>query len=287
MSVDGSAKASESTGVKQPPIQSEYNMNQTWPWFRDFWAMDGEALFPEAHSFLHNRHFVASAHQLFALPIVRPINLLVNLMGPMPAGNPHLDTPSYRGINRGEVPGWLLLSMRASGLFERWRVRQAAAISWTYRGSGGAFEYWPQGLEGPSVLEGPPFGNMAIVADNDYMLHRVQAIGDESTHVPPECIPLGSELRRDDGDWLIAHENAVTHRLSRDEVRISILWKAFALGEDEATLLDAHEDDLTVAEIVASLNQAVGSSISFETPEESFNDPNWARSIVEAYPWRS
>ena len=96
----------------------------------------------------------------------------MNVMGPMPEQGMHVDTPTFRGFTRGGTPIWLLVVMGMSGLFERWAVRVAGALTWFYERDDGEYEYWPRGLDAPSEDERGPFGNVALVADNDL-------------HVPP------------------------------------------------------------------------------------------------------
>ena len=67
--------------------------------------------------------------------------------------------------------------MAASGLFERWRVKVATAVAWYYDGPNGGFSYWPDGGAAPEVTIEPP-SNFAVVGDNDFMYHRVEAVGD-------------------------------------------------------------------------------------------------------------
>jgi hypothetical protein len=74
--------------------------------------------------------------------------------------------------------------MGSSGLFEAWRVVQADAISWFYEGTGGNFDYWPEGLDGPLLSKQPPFSNVTLIANNDRMYHRIGAIGDPTAELP-------------------------------------------------------------------------------------------------------
>ena len=41
-----------------------------------------------------------AARHLFGATVVRPTNLIVNVMGPMPAGGRHVDTPTFRGLSQ-------------------------------------------------------------------------------------------------------------------------------------------------------------------------------------------
>jgi hypothetical protein len=95
-----------------------------------------------------------------------------------------VDVPSFNGATREHYPLPFLRVMGSSGLFEAWRVIQEGAISWFYEGTGGNFDYWPEGLDGPMRSEQPPFGNLALIADNDRMYHRIGRIGDPHAELP-------------------------------------------------------------------------------------------------------
>ena len=68
--------------------------------------------------------------------------------------------------------------MGTSGLFEPWRIVEAGVVTWFYDGPGGAYDYWPQGLDGPMRSERPPYWNTSLAADNDRMYHRIGEVGE-------------------------------------------------------------------------------------------------------------
>jgi hypothetical protein len=72
--------------------------------------------------------------------------------------------------------------MGRSGLFKRWAVQIAGALTWFYDQPDGDFDYWPHGPDAASAHEYGPFGNVALVADNDRMPHRVGRIGETPRH---------------------------------------------------------------------------------------------------------
>ena len=148
-----------------------------YPFFRSVWAHDGKAKNAEAQELLHYEPFSEAARSLFSAGVVRPSSLIVNVMGPMEDGRTHVDAPTFRGLTR-ETPIWLSVLMGMSGLFDQWAVRVAGVLTWFYDKADGEFEYWPLGLDSPSELGCGPFGNTALVADNDLMSHRVRRIGD-------------------------------------------------------------------------------------------------------------
>jgi hypothetical protein len=116
------------------------------PWFRGNWAANGESLVDGAEKILHNQRFIDAARAFFGGSTVHPTFIVVNVNAPMPAGETHVDVPTFRGATRDQYPLPFLVAMGQSGLFENWRVIQAGAVTWFYHGPGGNFEYWPEGL---------------------------------------------------------------------------------------------------------------------------------------------
>ena len=170
-------------------------MRAVVPWFRGDWALGGRPLVEGAELILHNKKFVEAAKAAFSTSSVNPEFVAVNINGPMPACTTHLDNPSFYGATRVDYPLPFLRVIGFSGLFEAWRVVQASAISWFYEGAGGSFDYWPDGLDGPVLSEQPPFGNVALISDNDQLYHRVAAIGDPVAKLPPD-IGRGTDSAR-------------------------------------------------------------------------------------------
>ena len=195
------------------------------PWFRANWAVNGSSSVAGVDAILHNPRFIGAASQLFGGAEVRPTTVVVNVNAPMGAGATHVDIPSFQGANRDCYPLKLIQAMGTSGLFERWRIVEAGAVTWFYDGPGGAYDYWPEGLGGAMRSRRPPFDNVALVADNDRMYHRIGWIGDPRAATPR----LTPEARIDydpSGEWTITESGQTVRTYRENQVRISILWKA-------------------------------------------------------------
>ena len=123
------------------------------PWFRGNWAAGGEPLVEGAEAILHNKQFLEAAKAFFGTALVFPEFVVVNVNAPMAASVTHVDIPTFHGATRKQCPLPFLQVMGSSGLFEKWRVIQAGAVAWFYEGAGGAFDYWPEGLDGPMLSE--------------------------------------------------------------------------------------------------------------------------------------
>lgn len=250
------------------------------PWFRGNWALAGEPLVNSAEAILYNAAFIEAARTAFSASAIRPKTVVVNVNGPMPAGAPHVDVPSFRGAARDHFPLRFLLAMGASELFARWQVTEAGAISWFYEGLGGGFDYWPDGRDGPMLCEQSPFGNVAIIADNDRMYHRIGRIGDADA-VLPKMTKAAVVHPSDAGDWIVTEDGETRTTYAKSVMRLSILWKAEIITEDRPTEAEnaLHLD--RIMEIFKSDLRA--KRIQHEEPADPFTDDAWITLLEGTY----
>jgi hypothetical protein len=255
------------------------------PVFRGNWAFDGEIKDGVA-PLLDHGPFIDAARTLFDADIVRPTTVYVNLTWqlPFPQGAGHTDVPAFRGVDRTTYPITFLTIMGLSGLFEAERVKVATAVSWFYRGSDGGFQYWPQGADGPSVLHEGAIDNTAIVADNDFMWHRVRPTG------KPEdgMVSLTKEaelVRRDAATWAILDEGGEKVSFPTEAMRVSLSWKGIAF-DDEADRRrhDEHLDDIDLAEVLRRFTDDFGSrGETLVIPDDPTADQDFVRTLSDAY----
>ncbi len=270
----------------QEAVHKHPGVTRTGGWFRNFWALGGKVLIEGAEPFFHNPVFIAAARQSFGAEIIRPVALMTNLNLPMAGLPPHLDLPFFRGAMNRELPAWMLVPMGYSGLFHDWAVPVASAITWFYDGAGGDFEYWPDGMDAPSRVERPPYFNSAVLADNEYMYHRVGAIGRPEDFVADDGIPYNAVLAlADETTWQVRYDGRVLQSWHWDAVRLSLLWKGYCFrSADEAAAFDDHSDDLTLA-MVTDLFCADLSArgVAFTRPGDPFNDLDWKALLERIY----
>jgi hypothetical protein len=247
------------------------------PWFRGDWALDGKPLVEGAEAILHNKSFLEAARATFGTALVYPEFVAVNINGPSPAGTAHIDNPSFYGATRVDYPLPFLRVMGSSGLFEPWRVVRASTLSWFYEGSGGSFDYWPEGLDGPMRSEQPPFGNVALCADTDRMYHRVGPIGDPDAALPH--ISAAAQIQPDGDDrWSILEDEDIRATYPRHAIRFSILWKA-AIG-DRAS----NADNLTLDRIMAVFTTDLRHRrVDFQVPSNPLADTAWILLLQRVY----
>lgn len=255
-------------------------------WFRNFWALGGKVVFEGAEPFFHNPNFIEAARRAFRAEVVRPWAMMTNLNLPADGAPPHLDLPFFRGVHQREVPGWMLTPMGYSGLFHEWAIPVASAITWFYDSEGGEFEYWPDGLDAPSRVVGPPYSNTSVLADNEYMYHRVGPTGSPDEYWGLNSMPYHARLGLDpSGDWEVREGDRVIARLPYRKVRLSVLWKAFCFETRAmADSYDDHSHDLT-PEMVTTIfcDDLSRRGIPFRRPADPFNDPDWRQLLFDVY----
>jgi len=255
------------------------------PWFRNFWALGGRVIFDGVDPVFHNRNFIEAARDNFSARVVKPLAMMTNLNAPAPAAAPHLDLPFFRGAHNREVPSWLLAPMGYSGLFQRWAVPVASVISWFYQGAGGAFEYWPDGPDRPSQRVENLAQNQAVIADNEYMYHRVDAIGAPGQCLPGNQVPYEAQLELDGDDWSIRVDDEVIASYPFGEMRLSVLWKAYCFAsEAEERAFNDGSDNLTRELIVRLFSEDMAHrGLRLSPPDDLDGHSAWAHAVMETY----
>jgi hypothetical protein len=247
------------------------------PWFHGDWAVDGKPIVDGAEAILRNKSFLEGARAAFGTPLVCPEFVAVNINGPMPAGTTHIDNPSFYGATRVDYPLPFLRVMGFSGLFEPWRVVRASILSWFYEGSGGSFDYWPEGLDGAMLSEQPPFGNVALCADTDRMYHRIGPIGDP--HAASPRMSAAAQIRSNgDGHWSILENGEVRATYPYHAIRFSILWKA-AIGDRQPNPGNLTQDRI-MSIFTADLRHR---KVDFQMPSDPLADTPWILLLQRIY----
>jgi hypothetical protein len=246
--------------------------------FRATWAAGGRPLVDGAEAILHNARLLRAASQVFDAEVI-PNTVAVNVTAPMAAGNIHVDVPSFRGADRDRYPMQLLQAMAASELFEDWRVVEAGAVWWSYQGPGGAYDYWPDGLDGPMRSEHPPFINSALVADNNRMYHRIGLTGDPAAAAPAFSAAAQISYHAD-GGWIISDTGTSPVRYHDRDIRISILWKAQVRSAPESGAAARLTPELITEIISADLTRR-GAQEYGRVP--SLSDQGWLDLVHSTY----
>ena len=115
-----------------------------------------------------------------------------------------------------------------------------------------------------SVHEGA-IDNTAIVADNDFMWHRVRPTG----RVEDGMVTLSRDaelVRVDAGQWAIRDDGADRAVFPTEKLRVSLSWKALAL-DDEADRRrhDEHTEDIDLSEVLQRFSADFAARVSSST----------------------
>jgi hypothetical protein len=239
---------------------------------------------------LHNDRFIDAARRVFGpAALIEPSTVYVNVMGP--CDYPfiaHVDVPVFRGASRRNAPVWLLHLMHASRLFEDERVHLATAVSWFFGGPGGDFHYWPDGPNGRSVVESPPFENVAVVADNELTYHGVSPVGGDGVEPLSAALTLDAELAHDPvtAVWSIRDRGEIVAEYGERVVRTTVSWKAQVYASpDERDLVQSEGDVLQLGTIVDRFQAdlaARGRTVA--APSDPLDDERWTAELAKVYP---
>lgn len=181
--------------------------------------------------------------------VVAPAILYLNLLVPGQELAVHIDVPEFTGAERSITPQWLLVVMRASGLFEDLRVPITTGISYFGNAPGGALRYFPDGPDA-GAQRFVPGDNTAMALDTDSIYHGVERVGATDEPAPVELV-AGATLHHEAGDWvLVAPDGERLGSYPVDAVRLSISWKAYWFENADAQhRFEQARGTLTIAEI--------------------------------------
>ncbi|MEN3274043.1 MAG: hypothetical protein V7636_2804 [Actinomycetota bacterium] len=213
-----------------------------------------------------------AARELHGRPVIVPAIVYANILLPGQELAVHTDVPEFRGANRKIVPQWLLVVMRHSGLFERWRMPIATAVTYFGRAKGGAL-VWYEGDE-PRTYE--PSHNTAVVLDTDSIFHGVDRVeGDDSIL---RDVRSGQRLVHDGGGaWSLRSNDRIIAKVTTDDLRYSASWKAYCFADDaERDAWSSHSDDLTLDVILTTLLDDLG----VDRPE---SDTELGKLLIDRY----
>ena len=251
------------------------------PWFRIDVATGGRVDVDGGEVLLHNPRFIDAAAQVFGRgAVIEPTTVYVNVMGP--CDYPfvaHTDVPVFRGRSRAYTPVWLLHLMHTSGLFADERIAMATAVSWFFDGPGGDFYYWPDGPEGEAAVERAPFGNVAIVADNERTFHGVAPVGEQGAPSPMD-LTLDAAIVHRHGGWVVTDGGREVIAYADATVRITTSWKCEVFADDaERDRVRSGGTDLGLDEVIDRFAADVG----IARPADPLADPTWIDALSAAY----
>jgi hypothetical protein len=246
--------------------ESPWLLRARTAYFRDEYAYEGRPNAPHADVILASPSLAKAAAALFERPVVVPQIMYGNLLVPGQELGINTDVPAFRGVDRTEFPLWLLVVMRHSGLFERWRIPVATAVAYVGECKGGELVHYPNGPDGSPSWIAPRSGSV-VMFDADTVFHGIDPVHGDDRAI--RAVGQGSMTLLNDGDrkWrLRVHSRADGRKgpeiarfaFTSDDLRYSLSWKCYCFADAaERRVWENHEDDLDPGTIVDALVRAL------------------------------
>jgi hypothetical protein len=234
-------------------------------YFRETYAYGDEILAPGIEGFMNLARLEEASRVLSSSQRVKPVIVYANLLLPGQELALHTDVPEFRGLNRKNVPQWLLVCMLHSGLFAQWRIPILTCVSWWGSADGGAFTFYPDGPDGvrDSI---PATDNSAILIDTDRIYHGVERVGDYQSDLPE----IGKDTRLHfvgGQDWALRDNERTLANYQWADIRYSISWKAYCFSDDsDYARWQQGSDDLTLPAVLDRLESALRECGALEGP---------------------
>ena len=259
------------------------------PMFRGDLGQHGTSFHPAADAVLYSEKLLNWARAYRNTDYVCARQLHFNVASPMKCSDPgHYDSPSFRGLSHTNTPIWLLSVMANSRLFEDFKSKMVAVVTWFWRGSEhGGFTYWPDGAGKAPQRIAAPLWNRGIVAENEAMFHRGESVGlPDAWGVAGLTFESVFEGDPDDASrWQMRTGETVIRRFATEELRWLFHWTAltFVDYEDFRRHVD-HRDDLSHDRVFDTLlDDLRGQGLSLECPSDPLNDHAFKMTLLRNY----
>ena len=226
-------------------------------YFRETYAYGEEVSAPGIEGFYRHDGLIDAASRLFDdRPVVEPAIVYANILVPGQVLTVHTDVPEFRGASRKTTPQWLIVVMHHSGLFDRWRMPIATAITYFGDDEGGALRFYPDGHDGDPEHFATAH-DTGILLDTDSVFHAVELVtGPGEEHVGRLRPGMRLVADADTDSWTVVEPDSgarlVTYRDS--DIRFSVSWKAYCFTDEaERDAWRVHGDDLSLDTILDTL----------------------------------
>jgi len=206
---------------------------------------------------LQAKRFEPVARKLFGAEIVVSKMLFANMLLPGQEISMHHDVPEFRGIHPRTCPNWLQVVMHSSGLFHRWRILQAAALTYFQDMEEGSLAIY-SGPEGEGTVV-PARRGLGVVVEAETCPHHSDIFNPTPGRRPLPAWPKGVRLRYDASAaaWTVSGpDGAELERFAQREVRVSTQLKLHCFrSEAEYQAYQDHSDDLSVETALEMLTE--------------------------------
>ncbi len=197
---------------------------------RATYAYGHDVMLPGIEELRDNPALVTAAGVVHAAPVVEPAIVFANMYLPGQELAFHTDVPEFRGVSRRGTPQWLLVAMHHSGLFDRWRVKIATAVTFFGAAPDGDLVVFPDGIDG-SQERVPARHDTGVVLDTDSVFHGVARVGGDDDVL--WLMRPGRAIEADGGSWLLSGDDGMLATPGASHIRYSVSWKAYCFEDVE------------------------------------------------------
>lgn len=217
--------------------------------------------------------FAPAARKLFGTPIVVPKMFFGNLLLPGQEIGMHHDVPEFRGIHPRTAANWLQVAMHGSGLFGRWRILQAAALTYYQHMDRGSLAVYAPDGDGIVIPSKPKLG---VIVEAETCAHHSDVFEPKLGQKQWTGAPVGSKLRYLESEkcWLLStSDGSELQRFHFDEVRVSTQMKLHCFqSEEEKRMYLEHTDDLSIEQALDMMTDDLRRRGWFKGPAPSRAD---------------
>jgi hypothetical protein len=232
--------------------------------------------------FFRHPQLMEAARVLFGGRVSIPAVVYANVLLPGQELGIHTDVPEFLGASRAGLPGWFLVVMRHSKLFEDRRVPIATVIAYFGEPKGGDFVYYPDGPLGAPVTF-TPHNNTAVVIDGDSVFHGVDRVeGDDSA-----LMSLRSDARLGHAGgrhWVLRSGERRLSSYASDDLRFSVSWKAYCFADSaDRSAFAAGQARLPIDAILRRLVEELCARGRLADPDHHLSDAELAELLIDEF----
>jgi hypothetical protein len=223
-------------------------------------------------------------------PVLDPIQVsfLMNIPGQEVAM--HRDVPWFLGMDRFNLPSWLLIVMEQSGLYEQYRIPQIQGVSYLhdwkdYDEAHGGFYFYPEGLTGKKVVV-PAVPNQALILDGSKVPHATE------TFRPNKKVQVKIDkneqylLKYNGNNWDMYMKSNMTKiaNYENDDIRISFVWRQRCFRNEEEKENYHKKIDETILDTKNIINDLIANLIKLgKIKEKPISEIDTIETLLKHY----
>lgn len=176
----------------------------------------------------------------------------------------HLDIPYFWGADRKNIPHWLLVLMKQSGLFEDKFIPQVQGVSWLSKHqfnklemeslkNGGNFYFYPYRNHTEKYVLAKSDFNSALLVDGTQVVHGVERFKADFEQPPLEKNNhFYLSYEKETNQWgLFKRDGYLLKKYKNDDLRVSLVWRVHCFkNEEEKKKYENQVDRVTIDKVL-------------------------------------